>query len=127
MTCSRSIPDSGPKVTLRHMAMSDGVAAGDSTSQEPDTYPVWTVRYIWCVTGADDRPKCTYERAGSESEAVDRAVFALDHYQSAGANVLVCAHIKRRDGWSEVPPSSTRLARHEYIYAAFQRTPARPS
>lgn len=126
MTCSRSIPDHGPKVTLRHMVMSDGAAAGDPTSQEPDTYPVWTVRYTWRVTGVDDRPKYTHERADSASEAVDKAVFALDHYQSTGANVLVCAHIRRPDGWSEVPSASTHSARHGYLYA-FQQTPARPA
>jgi hypothetical protein len=96
-------------------------------TRETDTYPMWTVRLTWRVTGADDRPRRTYELASSESEAVDRAVFALDHYQNMGTNVLVCAHIKRSDGWSDVPPSNTRLARHEYLYAGFQRTPGRPS
>lgn len=94
--------------------------------RDVDTYPVWTVRLTWCVTGADDRPRCTYELARSEADAVDRALFALDHYQCNGANVLVCAHIRRPDGWCEVPSPSARLARHEYLYAAFQRAPVRP-
>jgi hypothetical protein len=106
--------------------MSADTTAHDGT-RTPDTYPVWTVRLVWRVTGVGDRPKHTYELAGSEPEAVDRAVFALDHYQNTGANVLVCAHIKRCDGWWEMPSLDTRLARHEYLYAAFQQAPSRPS
>lgn len=96
-------------------------------TRETDTYPVWTVRYIWRVTGVDDRPTCTYELAASESEAVDRAVFALDHYRNTAASALVCVQVRRPDGWSEVPRSNVRLARHEYLYAAFQHAPGQPS
>jgi len=92
--------------------------------ESQDTYPLWTIRYTWQETEADGKPMHTYVHAGTESEAIDRAVFALDHHQNHGANVLACAHIRRPDCWSEVSGAAARLARHEHLYA-FQRPPTR--
>lgn len=95
-------------------------------TSEPDTYPVWTVRFTWRVTDQSDRPLCTYDGAENESHAVDRAVFMLDHYQDSATRELVCVHVKRPDGtWSEVPRSSTRLS--PPVAFAFQRAPVRPA
>lgn len=81
------------------------------TEAQRDTYPVWTVRYTWAVLGSDDKPKRTHDGpARGENDAIDRAVFTLDHYQSDGANVLVCAEVKRPDGrWHDVPRSNVNL------------------
>jgi hypothetical protein len=110
---------------IRYMAMSDEVAAGGSTAGEPDTYPLWTIRYTWTVLNSQDQPTYTHDVALSETEAIDRAVFALDHHANSGQRLLVAVHIKRPDGWSDVPKSSTNLARHGYLYA-FQQSPRRP-
>jgi hypothetical protein len=93
---------------------------------EADTYPLWTIRFTWSVLDSDEQPTHTYTSAASETEAIDRAVFALDRYDNSGERILVSAHVKRADSWSEVPKSSSRLAQHGYLYA-FQRPPKRPS
>jgi hypothetical protein len=91
-----------------------------------DTYPVWTVRFTWRVTDELDRPLHTFDSAGNESSAVDRAVFVLDHYQNSAARELVCVHVKRPDGmWSEVPRSNSSLS--PPVRFAFQHPPARPA
>ena len=73
---------------------------------EPDTYPVWTVRYTWRVTDSRDQPLHTFDTADSERTAVDRAVFVLDNYRDSAVRALVCAHVRRFEGWSEVPRSN---------------------
>jgi hypothetical protein len=93
--------------------------------QETDTYPLWTIRFTWSVLNSEDKPTYTYTSAASETEAIDRAVFALDRYDNSGERLLVAAHVKRPDGWSDVPRSSARLTQHDYLYA-FQRPPTRP-
>ena len=94
-------------------------------TKDSDTYPVWTVRCTWRVTDSSDRPVCTYETADGESNAVDRAVFVLDHYLNSAARALVCVHVKQPDGtWADVPRSNTRLT--GAVRFAFQRPPARP-
>jgi len=94
-------------------------------TQETDTYPLWTIRFTWSVLDSADKPTYTYSSAASETEAIDRAVFALDRYDNSGDRLLVAVHVKRPDGWSDVPRSSTRIAQHGYLYA-FQRPPTRP-
>ena len=106
--------------------MHDEVAAGGSAAEGADTYPLWTVRFTWSVLTTEDRPTYTYTAAGSETEAIDRAVFALDRYDNSGERLLISAHVKRVDGWFEVPRPSSSHARHDYL-CAFQRPPARPS
>jgi len=95
-------------------------------SHGTDTYPVWTVRFTWRVTGQDDKPLHTFDGAKDESRAMDRAVFMLDNYRNSAVRELVCVHIKRPDGtWSEMPRSNTCLSTP--IRFAFQRPPVRPA
>lgn len=92
---------------------------------DTDTYPVWTVRYTWRVTDSRDQPVRTYETADGEANAVDRAVFVLDHYQNSATRALVCVDVKQPDGtWADVPRSNTRLTGP--VRFAFQRPPGRP-
>jgi hypothetical protein len=106
--------------------MTDAENWQDVPADGPDTYPLWTIRYTWAVLDAGDQVTHSYVAAASETEAVDRAVFALDRYDNSGGRVLVAAHVKRAAGWSEVPRSSVHLAQHGHLYA-FQRAPVRPS
>jgi hypothetical protein len=108
------------------MVTNDEGAAGGSAAQGAEPHPLWTLRFTWSVLGSEDRPTYTYVVTGSESEAIDRAVFAFDRNEDGGERLLVAAHVKREDGWSEVPRSSSRLAQHGYLFA-FQRPPGRPS
>jgi hypothetical protein len=73
---------------------------------ERDTYPVWTVRFTWHATDSAGKPLRTYATAGGETDAFGRAGFVLDHYQDSHARALVCAEVKRPDGWAEVPRST---------------------
>ena len=93
--------------------------------EEADTYPLWTIRFTWSVLGSDDRPTWTYTSAASETEAIERAVFALDRYDDSGERLLASAHVKGPEGWSSVSGSDARRAQHAYLYA-FQRPPVRP-
>jgi len=91
-----------------------------------DTYPVWTVRFTWRVTGQSENSLYTHDGAESESQAIDRAVFVLDHYRDTVARELVCVHVKRPDGsWSDVPRSNSSLSAP--VRFAFQRPPVRPA
>lgn len=91
-----------------------------------DTYPVWTVRFTWRVTRRSDEPLRTYDGAQDECQAVDRAVFVLDHYQDSAVRELVCVHVKRPDGsWSEVSRSAAGVLPARSF--AFQRAPVRPA
>ena len=108
------------------MVTSNEVAEGGSAAEDADTYPLWTIRFTWSILTRDGQPKHTSVTAGSETEAIDRAVFALDRYDYSGERLLVSVHVKRTDGWAEVPRPSSSLAQHRYL-CAFQRPPARPS
>jgi hypothetical protein len=108
------------------MVTSEEEAPGESVAEEADTYPLWTIRCTWAVLTSEDQPTYTYATAGSETEAIDRAVFALDRYDNSGERLLIAAHVKRADGWTEVSRPSSSLARHGHLYA-FQRPPERPT
>lgn len=69
----------------------------------PDTYPLWTIRFTWAVLTSDDRPTYTYLHTSNENEAIDRAAFTIEHYDSRGDRVLVEAAIRVQGGWSVVP------------------------
>lgn len=76
----------------------------------PDTYPLWTIRFTWAVLTSDDRPTYTYLHTSSESEAIDRAAFTVDHYENCGDRVLVEAAIRVQGGWSVMPGFSRALS-----------------
>jgi hypothetical protein len=107
------------------MVTSGDETAGGSAAEDADTNPLWTIRCTWAVLTSEDQPTYTYATTGSETEAIDRAVFALDRYDNSGERILIAAHVKRADGWAEVPRPSSSLARHGHLYA-FQRPPERP-
>lgn len=104
------------------MVMRDEVEPGGSAGDEADTFPLWTVRFTWSVLDFEDQPTYTYTATGSETEALDRAAFALDRYDNSGTRRLISAHVKCIDGWSKIPRPSSSLARHGYLHA-FQQPP----
>ena len=97
------------------MATNGEEATGESAAENGDTYPLWTLRFTWLVLTNENQPTCTYVTTGSETEAIDRAVFALDRHDNSGERLLISAHVKRAGGWSEVPRPSSSLAQHGHL------------
>ena len=97
----------------------------DLLASTPDTYPIWTIRYTWGVLDANDRVTQTYDAGTSESDAVERAVFTLDHYNNDGANVLIRAEVKHPAGWEDVSRSQVSAPLGGGLRAC-QRSPQRP-
>jgi hypothetical protein len=94
----------------------------DRLDADAPQFPPWTIRCTWRVTDCRDEPFRTYHGADSESSALDRAVFVLDHYRCEAADELVCVDVLHPGGWwANIPRSSTSLSPPSFF--ALNRVP----
>lgn len=89
---------------LNETSNSGGTRAGvGGASFHGETTLQWVLRFTWEVVRGLSHPKHTYAERATESQAIDHAVYMMDHYDNGGSVRLVEVHVKGpgRD-WTKV-------------------------